>query len=263
MYPFPCISGTNWKHIFIQSHPELPLLVIRLVLSDNAAKDDLLSPRRTFFLGIPSSSPYIFHTPAADQLQEIIRQTLSQVFSTPRFPIVVAPTSPAISAKTLESMMTMCGASREASSLGAWRIYAKGWVDGSPLAPEKIMEEEPLLTDERGSRENLARARFGMKPKTRNLLAVREDDEEATDDIVGPALERVEWKITHDYPDERQEREVFAPTITMRLEGANVFHGVFEGIVEGWIDGDRIPGWLTGEEGRSEGKVRDGRIVDT
>jgi central kinetochore subunit Mis15/CHL4 len=48
----------------------------------------------------------------------------------------------------------------------------------------------------------------------------------------------------------------------MRLDGANVFHGVYEGIIEGWIDGDRVPGWLTGEEGRSEGKVLDGRIVD-
>ncbi len=46
----------------------------------------------------------------------------------------------------------------------------------------------------------------------------------------------------------------------MRLDGVNVFHGVYEGICEGWIDGERVPGWLTGEEGRTEGRVRDGRI---
>jgi central kinetochore subunit Mis15/CHL4 len=230
--------------------------MIRLVLTDGGSKDDLLSTRRTFFLGIPSSSPYIFHTPATDQLQEIIRQTLSQVFSTPRYPVVVTATNPAITARTLESMMTLCGASRESSSLGAWRIYAKGWVDGSPLAPESIVDESsPLPTDDRGKREMLARARFGMKPRNNNSMAVSEDE---IDDIVTPALERVEWRIVHAYPEDLS----FSPSITMRLEGANVFHGIFEGIVDGWIDGERIPGWLTGEEGRSEGNVRDGKIVE-
>ena len=232
--------------------------MIRLLLTDGGVKDDLLSSRRTFFLGIPSSSPYIFHTPATDHLQEIIRQTLSQVFSTPRYPVDVRPTKPAISAKTLESMMTLCGAGRESSSLGAWRIYAKGWVDGSPLASEPLEEEETSPpADERQLRENLARARFGLKPRKQNVLAVTE--EESDDEIVTPALERAEWRIVHDFPDDSQD---FAPTVVMRLDGANVFHGIFEGIVDGWIDGARVPGWLTGEEGTSEGKVRDGRVVD-
>lgn len=154
--------------------------------------------------------------------------------------------------------MTLCGANRESSVLGAWRIYAKGWVDGSPLAPDPVFEEDSQISDERGSRETLARARFGMKPLKRNLLAVTEDDD---DDIVTPALERVEWRIVHEYPEDSTQA-AFSPSMTMRLEGTNVFHGVFDGIVEGWIDGERIPGWLTGEEGRSEGKVRDGRIEE-
>jgi central kinetochore subunit Mis15/CHL4 len=245
---------TLTKHVYIQSHPDFSLLIIRLVLTDGSfQKDDLLSSRRTFFLGIPSSSPYIFHTPATDQLQEIIRQSLSQVFSTPRHPVVVTRTKPSITAKTLATMMTLCGANRETAALGAWRIYAKGWADGSPLAAETIVDEEDLST----GREALARARFGLKPRKRNVLAVEEDE---VDDIVTPALERVEWRIIHGYPDDSQAP--FAPSMNMRLEGANVFHGVYEGVLEGWIDGERVPGWLIGEEGRSEGKVRDGRIVD-
>ena len=153
--------------------------------------------------------------------------------------------------------MSLCGASRETSALGAWRIYAKGWVDGSPLAPETMVEEAPAATDERSVRESLARARFGLRPRKGNLLAVNQDEE---DEIVLPALERVEWRVTHDYPDDSPLS--YAPSMTMRLEGANVFHGVYEGIIQGWVDGDRVPGWLTGEEGRSEGKVLDGRIVD-
>jgi hypothetical protein len=152
-------------------------------------------------------------------------------------------------------MMALCGASREKAALGAWRIYAKGWVDGSPLAPEKITEEDVTPEDEKSQREALARARFGLKSRTRNVLAVQEQQME---EIISPALERVEFKIVHEYPED----DTFAPSITMRLEGNNVFHGIYQGIIDGWVDGKRIPNWLTGEEGRSEGKVENGRIVD-
>ena len=154
--------------------------------------------------------------------------------------------------------MMLCGASREASALGAWRVYARGWVDGSPLAAERLEIREETGGDDKGRarREALARARFGMRPKGKNTLAVEDEDDD--DQVVTPALERVEWRIIHDYPDSGAAS--FSPSMTMRLEGGNVFHGVFEGICEGWIDGDRVPGWLTGEEGRTEGRVRDGRI---
>jgi central kinetochore subunit Mis15/CHL4 len=255
--PFFGVRETNFsKHIYIQSHPTLPLLLIRLLLTDGVPKEDLLSPRRTFLLAIPSSSPYIFHTPATDTLTDLIRQSLSQVFSTPRFPVVVQPVVPGLSAKSLGSMIQLCGGGRGTGALGAWRVYAKGWVDGSPLAPEKIKMETVPATDERGGREALARARFGLRPRMKNLLdaSVGEEEEE---EVVLPALERAEWKITHGYPDD----VAFEPIVTMRLDGSNVFHGVYEGIVEGWIDGARVPSWLTGEEGRTEGQIQDGRVV--
>ena len=113
----------------------------------------------------------------------------------------------------------------------------KGWVDGSPLAAETIVEEAPAATDEQSVREGLARARFGLRLRKGNVLVVNEDEE---DEIVLPALERVEWRVMHDYPDESPPP--FAPSMTMRLDGANVFHGVYEGIIEGWIDGEIIAG---------------------
>lgn len=155
--------------------------------------------------------------------------------------------------------MTLCGANREANSLGAWRIYAKGWVDGSPLAADRFEAEQVTVEGDSGTgkREMLARVRFGMKPRRKNTLAVEDDVDE---EIVTPALERVEWRIVHGYPDHEGRGATFSPSMTMRLEGVNVFHGVYQGICEGWVDGERVPGWLTGEEGRTEGRVRDGRI---
>jgi central kinetochore subunit Mis15/CHL4 len=152
-------------------------------------------------------------------------------------------------------MMALCGASRETGALGAWRVYARGWVDGSPLAPEKVKMEVPVGEGEGATREGVARGRFGLRPRTKDLLDASAGEGEE-DEVVLPALERAEWKITHGYPDDAS----FAPVVTMRLDGSNVFHGVYEAVCEGWIDGTRLPGWLTGEEGRTEGQIRDGRV---
>jgi central kinetochore subunit Mis15/CHL4 len=49
-------------------------------------------------------------------------------------------------------------------------------------------------------------------------------------------------------------------SVTMSFDGAHVFAGV-RGLVEaGVIDGNRVPGWMTGESGTSFGVVRGGRL---
>jgi central kinetochore subunit Mis15/CHL4 len=81
---------------------------------------------------------------------------------------------------------------------------------------------------------SVAHARFGLRGE----------------EVFSPAMERVEVKVS-------TEEVVFA----MRLEGRNVFQGVLEGVMGGWVDGRRVPGWLTGEEGASEMRVVHGRVV--
>jgi central kinetochore subunit Mis15/CHL4 len=52
----------------------------------------------------------------------------------------------------------------------------------------------------------------------------------------------------------------FRPDIRVTFQGSHVFAGV-RGLVEaGVVDGERMPGWMTGEDGVSCGVVHDGRI---
>jgi central kinetochore subunit Mis15/CHL4 len=50
------------------------------------------------------------------------------------------------------------------------------------------------------------------------------------------------------------------PDIRVTFHGQHVFAGIRELVETGIVDGEKMPGWLTGEEGVSVGVVKDGRI---
>ncbi|KAI1206157.1 CHL4-domain-containing protein [Annulohypoxylon truncatum] len=52
----------------------------------------------------------------------------------------------------------------------------------------------------------------------------------------------------------------WAPQVRISLHGSHVFAGVRQLVEAGIVDGERMPGWLTGEEGVTIGAVRHGRI---
>jgi central kinetochore subunit Mis15/CHL4 len=56
------------------------------------------------------------------------------------------------------------------------------------------------------------------------------------------------------------EEEGWRPDIRVTFHGQHVFAGVRELVERGVIDGERMPGWMTGEEGVSLGVVRGGRV---
>jgi len=50
------------------------------------------------------------------------------------------------------------------------------------------------------------------------------------------------------------------PNVRLTFHGTHVFAGVRQLVEQGVIDGERMPGWMTGEEGVTIGAVRHGRI---
>lgn len=50
------------------------------------------------------------------------------------------------------------------------------------------------------------------------------------------------------------------PDIRVTFHGQHIFAGVRELVEAGVVDGEKMPGWMTGEEGVSVGVVKDGRI---
>ncbi|KAK4167373.1 centromere protein Chl4/mis15/CENP-N [Cladorrhinum sp. PSN259] len=50
------------------------------------------------------------------------------------------------------------------------------------------------------------------------------------------------------------------PYVRLTLHGSHVFAGIRQLVESGVIDGEKMPGWMTGEEGVTMGAVRNGRI---
>jgi central kinetochore subunit Mis15/CHL4 len=134
-------------------------------------------------------------------------------------------------------------------------------------------------------RKLVARGRFGKSAKAGDgkgierldvrledhfptVSALADDDVEAEEGIE-PARKDKKHKgrrstITLELDRTEDEDELaddgWRPDIRITFHGRHVFAGIRELIEAGIVDGEKMPGWMTGEEGVSVGVVKDGRI---
>lgn len=59
---------------------------------------------------------------------------------------------------------------------------------------------------------------------------------------------------------EKSEPSAWRPTIKITFQGQHVFAGIRQLVEAGIVDGERMPGWMTGEDAVTTGIVRQGRI---
>ncbi|KIM95210.1 hypothetical protein OIDMADRAFT_134346 [Oidiodendron maius Zn] len=71
----------------------------------------------------------------------------------------------------------------------------------------------------------------------------------------------VDMELEKAREDEGEDTEGWRPDVRITFQGTHVFAGVRELVEAGVVDGERMPGWMTGEEGVSIGVVKEGRIV--
>jgi central kinetochore subunit Mis15/CHL4 len=60
--------------------------------------------------------------------------------------------------------------------------------------------------------------------------------------------------------DRDRDKWAWRPNVRLSLHGPHVFAGIRQLVEAGIVDGGRMPGWMTGEEGVTMGAVRSGRI---
>ncbi|KAH7157008.1 centromere protein Chl4/mis15/CENP-N [Dactylonectria macrodidyma] len=60
--------------------------------------------------------------------------------------------------------------------------------------------------------------------------------------------------------DDTGDSHTWTPTVKISLQGTHVWAGVRQLVEAGIVDGERMPGWMTGEDGVTTGIVRHGRI---
>jgi central kinetochore subunit Mis15/CHL4 len=98
------------------------------------------------------------------------------------------------------------------------------------------------LDDEPGGEHDRPRApRAGRRSGVKEILSWATDDDETQmdEDVV-----RGRWR----------------PNVGITFHGSHVFAGIRQLVEQRIIDGERMPGWMTGEEGVTVGAVRHGRV---
>ncbi|KAK6499617.1 hypothetical protein TWF481_009982 [Arthrobotrys musiformis] len=286
-------------HPYYIAHPSLPLTIVRLSLHSPYPLPTVPPPaNQIFYLAVPTSSPHLFFTPQRSQLADVCRKSLPIALSSQhrRYDLV----STALSAKTLEALVARKGCERgDLAAGGGWSVFAvegEGAAEGDPLEASRPRKRRSLDADMDGGsnnngegkkRKRLAEERFGKSatvgdgsglervevklrevwPKGKGVPGVlgvvdgnaakgkkgrpKKDVSSGTNSEDGPLVdEQAPWK-----------GRSWMPNVDVVLEGTHVFAGVRTLVEEGVFDGEKIPTWMTGEEGKSVGMVKGGTIL--
>ncbi|KAF7946127.1 hypothetical protein EAE96_009131 [Botrytis aclada] len=73
-------------------------------------------------------------------------------------------------------------------------------------------------------------------------------------------LNREDGEGRNETETEERGRDAWRPDIRITFQGTHVFAGIRELVEAGIVDGEKMPGWMTGEEGVTLGVVKRGRV---
>ena len=235
-------------------------------------------------------------TSDSQSLRRLLLEVVPKAFSRPRERYKLESTS--LSARNLDALVERRGGGRGNAAAGGWGLYALDDRDGkdNPLnrqlpAPEMEVvvvgkRKELGLKRKRSEDEGMAKrrkmvawGRFGESAKVDDgkgieRLDIRLDESfpitESVDEVASevPAADRKKSKGRRStislqldrIEDEDITGEGWRPDLRVTFHGQHIFAGIRELVEAGIIDGENMPGWMTGEEGVSVGIVRDGRI---
>lgn len=251
---------------------------------------DQLDTSRTLYIAFPDASPFVYlsksqaagggsaGTTAAGSdskaFRNLVAEGIPKALSRPQRRYTLKPAN--ASTKNLAALVATKGPGRIGASGGGWSSYANQKKQESPLdpvllSPSPSEEEGPVSTtlktrqkrkasemvDERfiESANSVARARFGQSAKPDDGKGMERLDVTMEDPFRGPAgLEN------GTEGSQANAGSSWTPSVKLTFRGPHVFAGVRQLLEHGIIDGERMPGWMTGEEGVTIGAVRGGRI---
>ncbi|KAG7110467.1 hypothetical protein HYQ44_010857 [Verticillium longisporum] len=284
-------------HYHLDRPPGLALLLVRLFIVDSpytsamalddgtSAKTPQIESSRTLYIAFPDAAPFVYLSKpqstgiatGADSkvFRNLVEEGIPKALSQPRKRYTLQATN--LRSKNLSLLLSSKGAGRTNAAAGGWSFYADRKKNESPLdttlptpplsedsesvssaaaeqvtAAKRKVTYDPAEADRLDKKARLlaARARFGDSAKLDDGRGIERVDITMEDSFLGP-----ENKVPVD-----EDEASWAPGVKLTFRGSHVFAGMRQLVEAGVINGSRMPGWLTGEEGVTIGVVRDGRI---
>ena len=283
-------------HIQFDRPPSLRMVILRILMIDSPYNTNLallngddrglssaLSRARTVYVAFPDNTPFLYISnlvaagppnPAETRnLRTLISEGIRRALSRPqeRYTLV----SSGITTRNLRALVHFRGPSRSNAAGGGWSIYAKESTLESPLDTTAQSDSSPKVSGNVTKRPRSVTAHWTGSDKRAKLIArARFGDSAKTSDDHG--LERVKV-VLEDPFSIAPSRGIqggehlagtstsplssrWSPNVKITMQGPHVFAGLRQLVEGGIIDGERMPGWLTGEENVTAGTIRNGRM---
>jgi central kinetochore subunit Mis15/CHL4 len=246
---------------------------------------------KSIFVIFPDGTPFVYVSVASAgahlidtdsrSLQKFAVEAVPKALSRPNERYELRSTY--LTARSLTALLAHRGPERLNDAAGGWSIFADDKTCGSALdyrnsnledveSDEENMENQkqtkngnkrvfqhsdPTTTLEPHARKRLkliAAGRFGKYGLPDDGKGLNRFDVRLADPFTGPVRPQV------DEADSTEVSDQWKPEIRLSFQGSHVFAGIRQLVEGGILDGEKIPGWLTGEGSISIGVVKDGRL---
>ncbi|KAI9751360.1 MAG: hypothetical protein M4579_006101 [Chaenotheca gracillima] len=256
-------------------------------MQPRGSKSSLSAPSSSAFVAFPDGTPtiYVSHGSGAGTAgpsdgrdsKKMVIESIPKALSKPHRRYRLEPSQ--VSARSLPALLSLRGPGRSNAASGGWIIYAEGNVEAGPLETSRkrpILGEIPAKSsalnemrdidldtkdsgrkssrdesDERIAkrRKLVAEGRFGSSAVDSDGKGIEKCDLQIKDPFSGPSAASSPAR-NMDAGDARTEaQEPWTPNIRLTFQGAHVFAGIRKLAEMGLIDGQKMPGWMTGEAG--------------
>jgi central kinetochore subunit Mis15/CHL4 len=252
---------------------------------------------RVIYIAFPDSCPYVYTsitastgskaTPSTSSvatdtrtLQRLVRDSIPKALSRPQERFSLQTTS--LAAKNLPTLLALRGPGRSTASNGVFSIFADAAIEGSPLDPRPsntVSAEEHIRTsqsDQADDKENSGVSTTKkrsidfdpgpLSPESKKRrLAIHSRFGTSGSSLAPAPLDRLDIRLLdapgsgNDQGDEEDEPVSTLPAVSLTFTGSDVIAGIRKLAELGIVDPERMPSWMTGEEGLSVATVQQGR----
>ncbi|OQE36144.1 hypothetical protein PENCOP_c012G00189 [Penicillium coprophilum] len=252
---------------------------------------------RVIYIAFPDSCPYVYTSIAASTgpksapltssvatdtrtLQRLVRDSIPKALSRPQQRFSLQATS--LAAKNLPTLLALRGPGRSTASNGAFSIFADAAIEGSPLDPRPsntVSSEEHIQASYCGPAEgkestngSAIKRRSGVSDtgplssgSKKRRLAIQSRFGTLESSLAPAPLDRLDIRLL-DKPGFSGEDDgdfhdstSTLPAVSLTFSGSDVIGGIRKLAELGIVNPERMPSWMTGEEGISVATVRRGQ----
>lgn len=288
------LSSLTKPHYYAHRLQTHPITLIRLSFHQTCyttPRTVATTSPKSLFLAFPHATPFLYlsSTPDSNALHDILLNAIPRALSRPddRWEL----RSTALVARSLDALVHMRGCGRESGCQGGWSVYGERggvWVEAGPaeygtvvggekpdphekenVSPGVAVKRELRHTDPTrglslGRRKRLRRiaeGRFGVSVEEEEGMGLPRFDVKIEDTFLESGDGgKVDIDGSNATVDEGVSGKPWKPNVKLSFQGSHVFAGIRKLVEIGIINGEKLPGWMTGEAGVSNGVVRNGQL---